>query len=211
MAKKFRFKIDLTRLQGERRPPKIRGDDFSGTQELADTLGDTSQWPRQQQELEKLPLMVGTTGQWGDPLLGEEFVEAYNVSRERALTTELGAYERTTIFYNVFFTPKGAKHVVTRPMRSPHQRISELILGPNGQLFRLAYEHRGGPLQDLDDLFSGGVSHLNEESDRFRRWPGYTLRYSMFVTREDRLEDVFEGVWVYHEDRGEVVTLDPER
>ena len=211
VARKFRFNIDLSKIEGKRPPPKIRGDDFSGTPELSETLGDTALWPQQQKDLEQLPVLVGTTGDWGDPLLGEEMVEAYNVSRERALSTELGAYERTTIFYNVFFTPRGAKHVVTRPMRNPNQRISELLLAPNGHLFRLAYERRAGREQDLDELFSGGVSHLNEESDRFRRWPGYTLRYSMFVTQGDLLEDVYEGIWAYDPSRGEVLTLDPER
>lgn len=188
--KRFRFKIDLRQLPKGQKKGKF--DAFRASDGLQDVAGDTSKWAAQQRQIENLPKVTGTTHPWPDQILADELVEAYNVTLGRAQEIEIGSYERNTIFHNVFFSASGSKHAVTRPMRSPHQRISELIAAADGQLFKIAYERAFGPEQNLDDLFESGLYHIDEDSPILTRWPGYRLFFTHFQVKGDLLDEVME-------------------
>ncbi|MGE0489042.1 MAG: hypothetical protein AB7S38_07485 [Vulcanimicrobiota bacterium] len=204
MTRRYKFHIDLRALN--RVAPPQRDDGFQLSEQLREQVGDTSRWELLQRAIEAVPELSSWSPEWQDPLLGEEMMMTYNASLRRARSARPGAYERNAINFNVFFDSDGIKHVVSRPVHEPHDRVSELMISPNGIILRLAYERVTGPRQNTDDLFEDGLCALDsdEEAHRFVRYPGYELRQERFEPEQETLVDVLEQVLFYDLERREL-------
>ncbi|MBI3926262.1 MAG: hypothetical protein HY319_12030 [Armatimonadetes bacterium] len=197
----YRFKIDLTALKGlgEVEPPPAApaGDGFSPSEllEQVELLEQIDQ--AYAAALDKLGPSHRLTGPHPRRLAAGECLDAYNASLVRAQQAERGRYRKVNIDYHVFFDSQGNKHVVTRPVARPQQRISELILVADGSIRRLSYERVYGPLDDTEDLLLVGLHEIDKKPERFVRNPGYQLRITDYLRSGDELTRVAHTVYQF--------------
>ncbi len=208
--RQFYFELDLRKMPRLTKKSKLASQESAADYDHTDLSQalegyDTSLWAEQQRQLEHLP----EAEHWGtgfqDALTAEELLNAYNASLRRAKKKPTGIYQQNSIDFNVFFDEWGNKHVVSRPTQEPTERISELVVSPEGACIRLAYERVSGPGQLLGDLFEEGLCLLDNSSGRFARWPGYELRQTSFQVIEGVLDEVVDAVMSYNPAEGDVV------
>lgn len=165
-------------------------------------------WPGYQRHLESLHPVRELAPHWEDEALAMEYVRIYEVSREKIQEAEPGFREEGKIEVHCFFSPDGAKHVVSRVLAKPNARVTELSLLPSGDLMRLYYENAGGPEQDLTDLFEQGLGGLETDDRRFGRHQNYQLRYFLLQTEGVFLNDALRGVFVYDPSTGGATAIE---
>lgn len=167
-------------------------------------------WPGFQRTLNQLPTLGDTSSEWDDINLAAEYVRIYNVSAQKILDAEPGFAHENKLESHCFFHPDGTKHLVTRLLANPHHRINEIRLSLNGELVRIHYENTGGELQRLDSLFESGLLGLEDDLDRFCRFPHYVMRFFLLVPEADQLANTFRGVCYYDPESHNVVTEEAE-
>ena len=73
---------------------------------------------------------------------------------------------------------------------------------------RLHYENTGDELQSLEQLFETGLLGLEEDLERFCRFPAYVMRFFLLIPSGPYLHSTFRGVCFYDPEHHEVVTQD---
>lgn len=213
--RRFSFKIDLTQQNGPSSVPQKRSnassapkqaDGFEMSSSLQEQRQALREWPRFQAHLEALPKLIETLEPWADPNLGAEFVRIYRVSAQKVLDSAPGFYQEEKTENHCFFSSDGTKHVLSRLLARPHDRVSEIRLTPQGTLIRLYYEKSSGPAQSLEDLFEHGLLGLDEDLSRFTRYPHYVLRFFLLNPKDEYLESSFRGVSYFDEDTRQIIT-----
>lgn len=216
--RRYSFNIDLT---GDNKPKKGKkrtrsssapssADQFQMSSDLGRQREHLRAWPGFQRQLEQLPILSGTTEPWDDPHLAQEYLRIYRVTRQKILEAEPGFAQTATLESHCFFKPDGTKHLVTRLLSKPDQRVNEMRLSQDGQLVRLYYQNIGGPPQNIDDLFEHGLLGLEEDRSRFSTHPHYVMRFFIFMPKGELLESTFRGVCYFNAEQGDVVIEEAE-
>lgn len=208
MARVFRFKVDLRKLNrmgGTAPPPR---DGFESSELLEESLREEQREQDYARTLEELGPATEIADIGTERPLALDLLRSYNASLKRAQSTPGGRYTSRGIDYNVFFDDWSNKHVVTRPSETPRERVSELVVSPEGKLLRIAFEWAKGPRQPLDDLFETGLCGLEDDAGRLAECPGYELRVASFIRTADLIEDVYQVI--YRHDGTRVVAREPE-
>ena len=169
-----------------------------------------SAWPEFQTRLDQLPQLIDTVEEWDDVNLAGEYLRIYNVSQEKVLDAAPGFSQQGKLESHCFFHPDGTKHFVSRLTTNPHHRVNEIRLSPDGQLVRLYYENTGQELQSLDDLFETGLLDLENQLQRFSRYPHYVMRFFLLIPEGELLHSTFRGICFYDPETHEVVTQEAE-
>lgn len=216
--RRFSFNIDLRKDKksaGQTKPQKRSkarpsADGFEMSSALAEQRQNLRAWPSYQRTLETLPNLLGTTAPWSDEHLAAEYVRIYNVSKQKLLDAAPGFGHEKKLETHCFFQPDGTKQLVSRLLANPHQRVNEIRLSPDGQLVRLYYENTGGELQNLDEIFEAGLLGLEDDLNRFSRFPNYVMRFFLLVPQLDCLESTFRGACYYDPENHAVVTQEAE-
>lgn len=210
MARVFRFKVDLRKLNqmgAAARPPR---DGFESSDLLEERLREERREEAYAETLEELGPATEIADIGTERPLALDLLRSYNASLQRAQSTPGGRYARKGIDYNVFLDEWGNKHVVTRPAESPGERVSELVVSPEGKLLRIAFEWVRGSRKPLDDLFRTGLCGLEDDAGRLAECPGYELRVASFLRSGTLIEDVYQVVYAYDRSQGRVVEREPE-
>jgi hypothetical protein len=213
-VKRFSFNIDLRKKDGSSSPKSSKqkshappvADGFEMSGDLADQRQFLRAWPQFQREMDQLPDLIGTLEEWDDTNLGAEYVRIYQVSKHKILESEPGFSQSGKMENHVFFTPDGTKHLVSRLLTRPHDRINEMRLSLDGQLVRLYYQKSDGAVQNLDDLFEHGLLGLEEDVGRFAHFPHYHMTFFILMPKGEHLESTFRGVCYYDHETGRVLT-----
>ncbi len=163
-------------------------------------------WPSFQRALYRLPEVTETAEEWSDPNLGAEYVRIYSVSKNKVTEAEPGFSEAGKTESHCFFCSEGTKYLVSRLLDRPHDRINEIRLSPDGQLVRLYYEKTTGDHQYLDDIFEQGLLGLDQDEDRFARFPNYVLRFFLLKPVGAYLQSTFRGVSYFDSEQGKIVS-----
>lgn len=213
--RRFSFKIDLTKQGGGDTAPSPKragggpapqADGFQMSQDLQQQRQDLEAWPYFQRTLMALPELTDTLEEWEDPHLAAEYVRVYEVTRQKVVDAEPGFTQQGKTESHCFFTPDGAKHLVSRLLSQPETRVNEIRLSPDGTLVRLYYENTQGPTQSTEDLYEHGLTGLEEEVERFRRYPNYVMRFFLLVPEGEFLKSTFRGVCYYDAETDSVIT-----
>ena len=212
--RRFSFNIDLRKKgsssrkkskQRSSRPP-LSADGYEMSDTLSEQRQNMREWPRFQHLLEQLPEMVEPLDEWDDPHQAAEYIRVYEVTRKKILKSAPGFSQEGKTETHCFFSTDGTKHLVSRLLERPNNRINEMRLLQTGQVIRLYYENSEGPEQSLEDLFEKGLLGLEEDVARFARYPNYIMRFFILTPHEVYLESTFRGVCFYDGERGEIVT-----
>lgn len=212
----FSFKVDLRKVKKLKKedttPEPVRSapaaDDFELSLDLSTQRQDMGKWPGFQRQLESQPRVVDPAPHWADQELAQEYLRIFNVSRDKVLEAEPGFRSEGKIETHCFFGHDGSKHLVSRVVARPDDRVTELRLLPSGELIRLYYENAGGPEQSLGDLFEGGLEGLEQDHGRFARHPHYQLRYFLLQPGDGSLQEAFRGVYAYDPGQGKAVDFE---
>lgn len=215
--RRFSFKIDLTKTdklssapaKPKKGPPPV-ADGFEMSGDLALQRQSLRAWPQFQAELEGLPDIQGTLEPWADENLAAEYVRIYQVSRQKVSDSAPGFGQEKKTETHCFFAPDGTKHLVSRLLARPHDRINEIRFSPDGTLIRLYYENCGGESQSLEDLFEHGLLGLEEDTPRFAQFPHYAMRFFILQTEGEFLKASFRGVSFFDPDSGTILTEEAE-
>ena len=148
-------------------------------------------------------------GEWDDPDLIEEYCASYNTSKNRLLKTPAGKATTEKAETHCFYGEDATKYLVSRLPHSRSERINELRLRRDGQMVRASYLREEGPEQNLDDLFRSGLLGLENNQDRFARYPGYVLEVKLLIPEGNRLSSVYRGIG-YFDDEDEIIVFDEE-
>lgn len=124
-----------------------------------------------------------------EPLVetGDPRVKAYNASLNWARSQHPGKFVTGGLDYNVFLDEGGGLHVLTRPRGQRRERLSEVVVFPDGQLLSRNLTHQQGDPLDLDELFLEGLDPLDLEDEALARFGGYELQATNYLRRDDRL------------------------
>ncbi|MCE7872475.1 hypothetical protein DYH09_19135 [bacterium CPR1] len=185
--KHYRFQIDLRVLKRGRPagPPRERVDISS----------------EEEPEEERLYPLEET----GDPQ-----VRAYNASLSWACSQLPGRFVTGTLEYNVFKGPEQTFHVITRPRTSKSERVSEVVIFPDGHLLSRSLSLQEGEPQDLEELFKEGLEWLDQDDRALADLPGYELQATWYqregshlagVERWQRYWDQVTDSLVHHQTR----------
>jgi hypothetical protein len=161
---------------------------------------DLKNWPRYQQTLNAIPPITCPLEEWDDPDLLEEYLQSYSRTRRKVLEAQPGQNTTDKLESHCFFATDGTKHFVSRLHTKAHERINEIRFRRNGQLIRLSYEREDGELQNLDELMQLGLLGIENDQDRFARYPGYILRVLLFTPQGGALKSVYRGIGFYEEE-----------
>lgn len=170
----YRFRIDLRALK-RGAPPKERVELSPETDEI-------------------FPLEVTDDPQ----------VKAYNASLNWARSQHPGRFVTGNLEYNVFAGPEGTFHVVTRPREGRGERLSEVVVFPDGSLLSRSLALQGGEPLELGELFLQGLEGPDVEDETLASLPGYELQATFYRRDGERLEGVdrwqryFDGAAVVH-------------
>lgn len=212
----FSFKVDLRKVkklqEDEPAPPSARStppaDGFELSLDLSTHRQGMEDWPRFQRQLESQAPVNEVAPHWVDQDLAGEYLRIFTVSRDKVLEAEPGFRQEGKTETHCFFSSDGSKHLITRVLARPDDRVTELRLLPSGELMRLYYENAGGPEQNLGDLFEQGLEGLEQDHGRFARHPHYQLRYFLLQPQEGHLQEAFRGVFAYDPAQGKAVDFE---
>lgn len=217
VVRRFSFNIDLSGKDGSTpAPPKQKrsAPPVADGYEMSDGLSEQRQalraWPSFQRALSRLPDLLGTSEEWDNPHIAAEYVRIYQVSKEKVLEAAPGFAQEGKSETHCFFSPDGTKHLVSRLLERPQERVNEIRLRPNGELIRLYYENTQGPSQRLDDLFEQGLLDLQDDVGRFTRFPNYVMRFFLLLPEGECLKSTFRGVSYLDQESGRVLTEEAE-
>lgn len=216
--RRFSFQIDLTgkdRLTAPAPSPEKsavprQADGFEMSSALTEQVDEQRWWPGFQRDLYRLPEVADTLEEWDNPNLAAEYVRIYRVTKDKVLEAEPGTRLTEKLHTNCFFAADGTKHLVTRLTSQQHERLNEIRLAGDGTLVRLYYEKTHGAPQNLDSLFERGLLGLEEDHDRFSKFPNYVLRFFLFVTEGEYLKSTFRGVTYFDLESETIVTQEAE-
>ncbi|MEW6282108.1 MAG: hypothetical protein AB1758_26115 [Candidatus Eremiobacterota bacterium] len=184
---RYRFRIDLRALSR------------AGAHKRPAEQVDLSPGAEQEPALLPLPVPHG-----GDPRL-----EAYNASLVWAERHEPGRFLEGKMEFHVFFDPEtGAKHVLNRLAENPHERLSEVVLYPDGSLISRSLARRDGAPGDLSEPFDAGLAYLDEDEQALEAWSGYELRTVVYERDGSQLVGA-EAVNRYYDARSQQVVTYP--
>lgn len=216
--RRFSFNIDLRKKKSgsssksgsKKSTSRPAADGFEMSSALSQRRQFRSAWPEFQTRLDQLPQLIDTVEEWDDVNLAGEYLRIYNVSQEKVLDAAPGFSQQGKLESHCFFHPDGTKHFVSRLTTNPHHRVNEIRLSPDGQLVRLYYENTGQELQSLDDLFETGLLDLENQLQRFSRYPHYVMRFFLLIPEGELLHSTFRGICFYDPETHEVVTQEAE-
>ncbi len=186
------------------------GDVFEISEALQPLRQDRHRWPTFQGTLEALRMPEPGPELAGDQHLAQEYLRVYQVTKDKLLDAVPGFGHVGKTETHCFFSPQGAKHLVSRLIDKPHLRVTELTLFPNGDIMRLFYEKVAGPEQELEDLYEFGMVDLQNDHARFARYPGYELGFFMLTVSEGTLTEALKGRCAYDPVSGEPVFWEEE-
>ena len=216
----YRFNIDLSKGKklGKKdqdkprsRPAPPPSDGFSISDGVLARRQSVQEWPRFQFDLEQLPRTLEPGPNWDDKHLAQEYIRVYEASQRKVLDAEPGFVEVGKTETHCFFSNDGCKHLVSRLLSKPHQRVTELTLTTSGDITRNYYENSGGQNQVTDDLLESGLDELLADEQRFARYPHYHLRFFMLQTQGEQLEETYRGMYLYDRSTNTIVCQNAEQ
>ncbi len=156
--------------------------------------------PRERLELSDEPEVVGPLDETGDPR-----VKAYNAALNWARSQHPGRFVTGTLDYHVFNGSEGTWHVVTRPRDNRRERVSEVVVFPDGALLSRTFALQGAEPLDLGSLFHEGLDPVDLDDAALAEYPGYELQATFYRREPDRLLGIERWQRYFDAARGEII------
>ena len=192
----FRFEINLKKSKA---PPPAPKEDVQ--------VDEGRKWEQHVEEgLRKLKPATLVAEDWEDALTAEELLDAYNASLQRAQRVQLGNRVEAGIAYSVFVDEWENKHIVTQPLGTKGQRVSEMVASIDGNILRLSLERYDGEFLVLDGYMGIGLTELQQNEEELTRIPGYGLHITRYHREGQHLIGVEQVRKRFDPSKGRIVS-----